>query len=24
VVDSFSLKGFKAAYDAVNKACPAK
>ena len=24
VVDSFSLKGFKAAYDAVNKACPVK
>lgn len=24
VIDSFSLKGFKAAYDAINKACPAK
>ncbi len=24
VVDNFSLKGFKAAYDAINKACPAK
>ena len=24
VTDSFSLKGFKAAYDAITKACPAK
>jgi hypothetical protein len=24
VVDSFSLKGFSLAYDAINKACPAK
>ena len=24
VVDNFSLKGFKAAYDAINKACPPK
>ena len=24
VVDNFSLKGFKQAYDAINKACPVK
>ena len=24
VIDGFSLKGFKQAYDAINKACPAK